>query len=120
RRKMHAVRWLIGAAIAVAAVAPGRGDTLPAGLSDAAFWRLIEDLSESGVASRGVQGVPYENLVSNEIAFQQVIPALTRAIKPGGVYLGVGPEQNFTYIAAIRPKMAFVIDIRRQNLLELL
>src|SRR5262249_12780812 len=31
---------------------------------------------------------------------------------------GVGPEQNFTYIAALEPKIAFIIDIRRQNLLE--
>ena len=26
------------------------------------------------------------------------------------------PEQNFTYIAALKPKMAFIIDIRRGNL----
>jgi hypothetical protein len=37
-------------------------------------------------------------------------------LKPGGVYLGVGPEQNFTYIAAIKPKMVFITDIRRGNL----
>ena len=36
----------------------------------------------------------------------------------GGVYVGVGPNQNFTYIAAIRPELAFIVDIRRQNLLE--
>ena len=42
---------------------------------------------------------------------------MTRA-KPGGLYLGVGPEQNFTYIAALRPRMAFIVDIRRGNLLE--
>ena len=47
---------------------------------------------------------------------QRVIPALTRIVKPGRVYLGVGPEQNFTYIAAIQPAMAFIIDIRRGNL----
>jgi hypothetical protein len=32
------------------------------------------------------------------------------------VYLGVGPEQNFTYIARLRPATAFVVDIRRDNL----
>ena len=47
-----------------------------------------------------------------------MIPSLISRIKPGGVYLGVGPDQNFTYIVALKPKMAFVIDIRRQNLLE--
>src|SRR6186997_1957877 len=36
----------------------------------------------------------------------------------GGVYIGVGPEQNFTYIAAIQPRIAFVVDIRRDNMLE--
>ena len=47
---------------------------------------------------------------------QRVIPDLTRTVKPGRVYLGVGPEQNFTYIAATKPAMAFIIDIRRGNL----
>jgi hypothetical protein len=46
-----------------------------------------------------------------------VIPDLIRKTKRGGVYIGVGPDQNFTYIAALRPKMAFITDIRRQNLL---
>ena len=36
----------------------------------------------------------------------------------GDVYMGVGPEQNFTYIAAIRPKMAFIVDIRRQAIMQ--
>ena len=48
--------------------------------------------------------------------FQYVIPELLTRAKPGGVYLGVGPEQNFTYIAALKPQMAFIIDIRRGNL----
>ena len=38
-------------------------------------------------------------------------------MKRGGVYLGVAPDQNFTYIAALEPKMAFIVDIRRGNLL---
>ena len=32
--------------------------------------------------------------------------------------MGVGPEQNLTYVAAFRPRIAFVVDIRRQNLLH--
>jgi hypothetical protein len=36
----------------------------------------------------------------------------------GGVYMGVGPEQNLTYIAAIRPQMAFIVDIRRQAVMQ--
>src|SRR5262249_8546329 len=27
-------------------------------------------------------------------------------------------EQNFTYIAALKPKIAFILDIRRQNMIE--
>ena len=56
-----------------------------------------------------------DNLLSNELYFQSVVPELTRVAVPDRVYLGVGPEQNFTYIAAVRPKMAFIIDIRRGN-----
>jgi hypothetical protein len=47
-----------------------------------------------------------------------VIPELKATLPPGGVYLGVGPEQNFTYIVALRPRLAFIIDIRRGNMIE--
>ena len=87
---------------------------LPAEISDKEFWQLIVDLSEPGGS------YPYENFVSNELQVQDVIPALKAATKPGGVYMGVGPEQNFTYVAALQSKLAFVIDIRRQNMLEML
>lgn len=82
---------------------------IPARLTDQMFWKLITDLSEPDGSFRS------DNLVSNEIRFQWVLPELTRAVKPGGVYLGVGPEQNFTYIAALRPRLAFVLDVRRGN-----
>jgi hypothetical protein len=63
---------------------------------------------------------PSDNLLSNETSLQYVIPDLVRDVKPGGVYLGVAPEQNFTYIAAIKPKIAFMVDIRHDNSLLLL
>src|SRR5207245_2534908 len=56
--------------------------------------------------------------LSNELGFQQVIPSLRETVRTGGVYIGVGPEQNFTYITALQPRIAFIIDIRRQNMLE--
>ncbi|MBC8086293.1 MAG: hypothetical protein H7Z40_03450 [Phycisphaerae bacterium] len=85
---------------------------IPERLADSTFWRMITEFSEpSGYFTS-------ENFVSNETAWQQVIPPLLASIKPGGVYLGVGPEQNFTYIVAFRPKIAFIVDIRRQNLLQ--
>ena len=62
----------------------------------------------------------YENFVSNEISYQEIMPDLVRIARQGAVYVGVAPEQNFTYIAALQPKMAFIVDIRRQNMLELL
>ena len=42
-----------------------------------------------------------DNLTSNELGFERVDSGPGRRARgPGGVYLGVGPEQNFTYIAA--------------------
>jgi hypothetical protein len=83
---------------------------LPVQLSDEAFWRIIETFSEpSGYFNS-------ENLVSNEDTFQSVIPALVETVGPGDVYIGVGPDQNFTYIAAIDPGMSFIPDLRRGNL----
>jgi hypothetical protein len=85
-------------------------DTLPARLTDQEFWRLSQELSEPNGFFRS------DNLVSNEIWFQWVIPELLTRSRQGGVYLGVGPEQNFTYIAALKPKMVFITDVRRGNL----
>jgi hypothetical protein len=59
-----------------------------------------------------------DNFVSNELAFQYVIPSLIKSTQPGGIYLGVGPDQNFTYLIALRPRVAFIIDIRRQNMIQ--
>jgi hypothetical protein len=87
--------------------------TIPDRLSNAEFWKLTQDLSEPNGSFRS------ENLISNEMVLAQLIPAVT-ALKPGGVYLGVGPEQNFSYFAVMKPKIAFITDIRRGNLHVLL
>jgi hypothetical protein len=58
-----------------------------------------------------------DNLISNESSYLHVMPALEQGGVSGGVYIGVGPDQNFSYIARIRPNSAFIIDIRRDNLL---
>ena len=58
-----------------------------------------------------------DNLISNESSYLHVMPALEQGGVTGGVYIGVGPDQNFSYIARIRPASAFIIDIRRDNLL---
>ena len=101
--------WLVLAGWA-AAQAPVPG--LPAELSDQDFWQLIVDVSEPDGHFED------ENFVSNEMGYQRVMPRLQEAGRAGGVYVGVGPEQNFSYIAARRPQMAFVLDIRRQNMIQ--
>ncbi len=58
-----------------------------------------------------------DNLISNETSYLHAISTLRRLGVTGGAYVGVGPDQNFSYIAAIRPSVAFLIDIRRDNLL---
>src|SRR5688572_13195192 len=58
-----------------------------------------------------------DNLVSNEASYVRVVPELVQRKIRGGAYIGVGPDQNFTYIAAIRPSIAFIVDIRRDNML---
>src|SRR5262245_34545354 len=61
-----------------------------------------------------------DNFLSNETSYLHVIDELQKQVKPGGVYLGVGPDQNFSYIVHTRPTLAVITDIRRQNMLELL
>ena len=86
---------------------PRASPSLPASLSDAEFWTLSTTLSEA--PGRFEHS---DNLVSNEIRMVHV----ARMLRPeGGVYIGVGPEQNFSYIARLRPQIAFVIDIRQEN-----
>ncbi|HXD72365.1 MAG TPA: hypothetical protein VN628_01445 [Vicinamibacterales bacterium] len=95
-----------------ALVASGFSQTsagLPARLTNAEFWSLMTTMSEPDGHFRS------DNLVSNEIKYQWVIPEMQRRLKPGGVYIGVGPEQNFTYIAALRSSLAFIVDVRRGN-----
>ncbi len=83
---------------------------LPDRLSNQDFSRLMADLSEPNGYFRS------ENLLSNEMVLAQLVPAVQARITPGGVYLGVGPEQNFSYLAVMRPRVAFITDIRRGNL----
>jgi hypothetical protein len=58
-----------------------------------------------------------DNLISNEGSYLDVVPDLKKRGVKGGAYVGVGPDQNFSYIAAVRPEVAFIVDVRRDNLL---
>jgi hypothetical protein len=86
--------------------------TQPDKLSAAEFSGLIRDISESGGYFLS------DNFTSNETSYLYVIDKLRQLGATGGAYIGVGPEQNFTYIAKIRPRIAFVIDIRRQAVIQ--
>ena len=86
---------------------------LPERLSDADFWALVESISEPGGEFR-----IRDNFTSNEREIGQLYTMLRENGTRGGVYLGVGPEQNLTYISAIRPQMAFIVDIRRQAVMQ--
>lgn len=84
--------------------APGR-------LDDAAFERVSSRLSEApGYFDT-------DNLISNETSYQHALSGIEKGSAEGRIYLGVGPGQNFTYIAHLRPKAAFILDLRRDNLL---
>lgn len=76
------------------------------------FGQLVTRLSERA----GYFGS--DNLVSNELSYQHVLGKLQKMNVSGGAYLGVGPDQNYTYIAQIKPRIVFMVDIRRDALLQ--
>jgi hypothetical protein len=102
RRRLLAI--LVTAALAATSPGAQRGPTTP-------FAAQIASLSEAGGY------FDTDNLISNERSYQQVLGELRKRNVRGGAYLGVGPDQNFTYIAEVRPSIAFVVDVRRDNLL---
>jgi len=81
-------------------------------LSDSTFASLVERISEPGGF------FDTDNLISNESSYLKVVGALKRAGLEGGAYVGVGPDQNFSYIAALHPEIVFITDIRRDNMLH--
>jgi hypothetical protein len=96
----------------VFSLAPAAGDQRGAAPPLAPFATLVGQLSERpGYFDT-------DNLVSNERSYLHVAPDLLALRSRGrGVYLGVGPDQNFSYIAHLRPSLAILVDIRRDNLL---
>jgi hypothetical protein len=78
---------------------------------DQSLGRVVAALSEPET------GRAADNLVTNEDSFARVANDLRRLAPRGGVFLGVGPDQNFTYLAHALPRLAFVLDFRRRNAL---
>ena len=123
RSRLGSLRWLLVALPVTMVCSPLASRTLtratftaaeaPATVVvDSAFARLVQRLSEPGGYFDS------DNLISNETSYLHVLDGMRRMKVQGGAYIGVGPDQNFSYIAAVRPSIAFVLDIRRDNLLE--
>jgi hypothetical protein len=102
--------WL-PSAVAPAPTQPNSAPTADH-LSASEFSRLVRELSEEGGFFRS------DNFTSNETSYLHVVGKLHELGATGGAYIGVGPEQNFTYIAKIRPRIAFIVDIRRQAVIQ--
>lgn len=86
--------------------------TSPENISAADFSKMIREMSEEGGYFLS------DNFSSNETSYLHIVDKLKQMGATGGAYIGVGPEQNFTYIAKIRPRIAFLIDIRRQAVIQ--
>ena len=105
--------WIASPVARAQQAAAPAASSLPAKLSDAEFWKLVTDISEPGGFFRIT-----DNFTSNENEIGRMFTMIRERKVTGGVYLGVGPEQNFSYIAATQPDMAFIIDIRRQAVMQ--
>lgn len=109
--------WTAGSASVSAqtasAASAARTHALPDRLSDAEFWKLVSDISEPDDYFRIT-----DNFTSNEPEVGTLFTGLRVMHVEGDVYMGVGPEQNLSYMAAVRPRMAFICDIRRQAVMQ--
>jgi hypothetical protein len=95
-------------AIGFAASFDSSQDRIPA----AEFSKIIKTFSEEEGYFLS------DNLISNEDGYLSILNKLRELHISGGAYIGVGPEQNFTYIAKLRPAIAFLVDIRRQAMIQ--
>jgi hypothetical protein len=115
---MHMKRYkvlLLRCALAVVLIGAATAPTAAVesdGLSTTEFVRLIRDFSEEGGYFLS------DNFTSSEDSYLTIVDKMKELGVTGGAYIGVGPEQNFTYIAKVRPRIAFIVDIRRQAMIQ--
>ncbi len=126
RSTSRAVLWRAVAVSALSMVSPGlvacqAGSADDRGVAhagafiqptDTTFAALIAQFSEPGGF------FDTDNLISNETSYLHVMGTMRDRGVEGGAYIGVGPDQNFSYIAQVRPRVAFIVDIRRDNMLQ--
>jgi hypothetical protein len=110
RLRVSIAAFAVAATLCVAGVQPAARQSER--LSDEEFAGLVQSASEKD------GWFVTDNFSSNERRYLEVLSGLTARVRPGGVYIGVGPEQNFTFIDALQPSLSFILDIRRQNLVE--
>ena len=103
---------LIAASAATVGSQAAHTQKQPESLSVKEFAGLIRQFSEEDGFFRS------DNFTSNETSYLHIVDKLRQMGATGGAYIGVGPEQNFTYIAKIRPRIAFIVDIRRQAVIQ--
>jgi hypothetical protein len=109
--RVHVLRYVLLVVLVTTPVAPAV-PAEPERLTAEEFSRLIRDFSEEGGYFMS------DNFTSSEDSYLTIVDKLQELAVPGGAYIGVGPEQNFTYIAKIRPRIAFIVDIRRQAMIQ--
>lgn len=112
---MRTASWVLTVALlAGCQAAPPAADPLDAQspITHEQFAGLVERVSEPGGF------FDTDNLISNETGYLNVVDALTGLGGEGGAYVGVGPDQNYSYIAHLRPDIVFITDVRRDNLLH--
>src|SRR5262245_26763390 len=72
--------------------------SLETSLSREQFSQIVEKFSEpNGYFDT-------DNLISNESSYLHVLGKMRQMKISGGAYIGVGPDQNFSYITQIRPE----------------
>jgi hypothetical protein len=111
RRSNDPVFGVAAALVVVAVLAAATASARRSPQARTPFAAQIASLSETGGY------FDTDNLISNERSYLTVLSDLDKFNVRGGAYVGVGPDQNFSYIAHVRPAVAFIIDIRRDNLL---
>ena len=77
---------------------------------DQKFIDLIRNLSDAPTGPASA-----DNLMTNEDSIASVADQICSEVPPDQVYLGVGPDQNFSIMALAQPSAGFIIDYRRKN-----
>jgi hypothetical protein len=113
KRQRFSLQWsvliiTVAFAIGFAAAVASSQDRISA----AEFSKIIKTFSEEEGYFLS------DNLISNEDGYLSILNKMRELHISGGAYIGVGPEQNFTYIAKVRPTIAFIVDIRRQAMIQ--